>query len=268
MAFDVQALRAALADPSRLHPRALEVLAELGASTDAIRARLPATASSFLDLCRPKHPDGYWEHDWIGDAGTVMLAARAAGAAGDGTESWPFVVEPGEEVPETWTLFGSDTEVFAGSCHVKGNLKSLGGALVVLGDLTIDGFYRDDIGSILLVGGKVTVGKHVLTKGFWLSGGELTSPFVHLDFNQGFAKLLGGVRTRLLYENDHGGSRVFGRVEADLVICDELVLDEPRHQRPEELAGLLSIPIDDEDWKTLDGVRRALESGQSPFATR
>ena len=62
---------------------------------------------------------------------------------------------------------------------------------------------------------------------------------MHLDFNQGFAKVLGGCETKVLAENDHGGSRIFGEVKAGFIELDELVLDESLETPVSRLQALL-----------------------------
>src|SRR6185295_6149176 len=112
-----------------------------------------------------------------------------------------------------------------GNLRVEQNL-TVGGDLVVFGDLDVRGFHTDtcmEIGTIT-VGGDFTCNQHILTEGFLSVGGKISAPLVFFSFNQGFAKVLNGCDAQLLIESDHGGTRIFGPVNAEFVIRDELVV--------------------------------------------
>lgn len=79
----------------------------------------------------------------------------------------------------------------------------------------------------LVVTGSITCGQGLFSEGGLYVGGRVSAPLVTLTFNQGFAKILGGVKARVLIECDHGGSRIFGPVDAATVTYDELVTDDP-----------------------------------------
>jgi hypothetical protein len=132
--------------------------------------------------------------------------------------------------------------VVVGDLHVKGNLE-LKSDLFVLGDVVIDGYSRDtsmDI-SHFVVAGNVTCKKGLFSEGFLGVGGRASAPIIALTFNQGFAKILNGVAAKALVECDHGGSRIFGGVDAGIVIYDELQCDkEPKNGDIEQLAKALT----------------------------
>jgi hypothetical protein len=100
----------------------------------------------------------------------------------------------------------------------------------------VGGYHNDLYSAIatIVVGGDMRCGKHCLTEGFLSVGGELAAPLVFFSFNQGFAKVLGGVKAKLLLEFNHGGSRVFGPASAPMILTDELVLDPPAESKDVE----------------------------------
>lgn len=127
--------------------------------------------------------------------------------------------------------------VVAGNLVVRGHLH-VQAQLVVLGDL-VAGSYDDEY-SATTVGGAMTADVGVYSMGMLTVVGPVRAPLVCLDFNQGFAKLFAGCTTDVLIESDHGGSRIFGPVEAQLVVYDELVTDAPPEQATaEQLESIL-----------------------------
>jgi hypothetical protein len=113
--------------------------------------------------------------------------------------------------------------VVSGDLRVGGDLD-VRGRLLVLGDLEVGGLCEDDYssGAAVVVGGDLRSGRGLRSEGFLHVGGRLEAKGACLSFNQGYARVLGGFRGDLLLERDHGGSWIFGKVEATLCSTDEL----------------------------------------------
>jgi hypothetical protein len=116
--------------------------------------------------------------------------------------------------------------VIAGDLRVRGTLQN-GGLLVVLGDVHVEGFSEPAQGyGKTVITGSLRADRYVVTEHMLAVGGALRAPFVFLDFNQGFAKVLAGAEARLLVESDHGGSRILGPCRFGALSRDELVVDD------------------------------------------
>ncbi|MEQ1501331.1 MAG: hypothetical protein ABMB14_03830 [Myxococcota bacterium] len=133
-----------------------------------------------------------------------------------------------------------DRMIVVGDLVVEGRLE-VAGQLVVLGDVDAHG-YRDKY-SATSIGGDLRVTGAICTRGMLSVAGHTRASFVCLDYNQGFAKLLGGCHATALIEADHGGSRIFGTVEVRFLRRDELMLDEDLDDSP---AALLSELLSDD----------------------
>jgi hypothetical protein len=163
-----------------------------------------------------KEPAGYYSNDWGAKALLLSLAVAHAAPLGR-----PTLLRGMVHIP--W----GDLNMYPGNLTVDGSLH-VAGNLIVLGDLHVTGALTDAQGANVIVIGATDAENYVLTEGFFFLAKILRAPFVHLDFNQGFAKLLGGIEAKVLLENDHGGSRIFGPVEVGFLSYDELTLDDPR----------------------------------------
>lgn len=106
----------------------------------------------------------------------------------------------------------------------RGNLKIADGArLFVLGDLTIDGSFLDESEwSVVVVLGDVTITGRCLSSGEFFVGGHFECPFAYFSYNHGHCKLMDGVTSRIFIESDHGGSQVWGDVDVDFLLVDEV----------------------------------------------
>ena len=136
----------------------------------------------------------------------------------------------------------SEKRVVGGDFHITGNLE-LKSDLFVLGNLAIGGYTRDTYMDIshLVVAGSIKAGKGIFSEGFLGAGGRASAPIIALTFNQGFAKLLDGAAAQAIVECDHGGSRIFGAVDASVLIYDELHCDEEHdNSSVADLAQLLT----------------------------
>jgi len=167
----------------------------------------------------------------------------------------------------------SETRIVRGDLHVTGNLKAKGN-LFVLGNLTVDGFSLDTYMDIshIVVAGDFKCGKGVFSEGLLGVGGRVAAPIISLTFNQGFAKILGGVAARIVIESDHGSSRIFGPVDAQAVSYDELQLDDERDNAGADAIINLLAPAIRSDVEGLDGMDLSaklielLEAGKTIFA--
>ncbi|WP_431781483.1 hypothetical protein [Streptomyces chumphonensis] len=134
-----------------------------------------------------------------------------------------------------------DVWVADGDLHVPGDLdltRERVHFLAVLGDLTVDGVYRDsdDPESLLLVTGAMRA-RDVVTAGWLDVYGDLTTDRLVGDYNDCSARVDGDVRARLFYgENHHftiGGAlladTVIGRPRLDVAVRPDVIdEDDPR----------------------------------------
>jgi hypothetical protein len=179
----------------------------------------------------------------------------------------------GETVTGDLELEADETRTVTGDLRVTGNLK-VAGTLLVFGSLEVGGYHNDLYSAIatVVVGGDMRCGQHCLTEGFLSVGGELSAPLVFFSFNQGFGKVLGGLKAKLLLEFNHGPSRVFGPVGAPLIVTDELRIDEPAQptdveEHWSELEALLlpqiSAKVEEKDVRHVnDAVYEAAKRGK------
>ncbi len=160
----------------------------------------------------------------------------------------------------------------------RGNLKLSDGArLFVMGNLTIDGNYLDDSEwSLVIVLGDVTITGRCLSSGEFFVGGHLECPFSYFSYNHGHCHLLGGVTSRIFIESDHGDSQVWGDVDVDFLLIDEIKGLEWR-DLTEGIPALREILADDtvidelleeaggfpEDIDTWDLTERLLELAEA-----
>jgi len=215
-----------LRDPDGTLPRFREMAEDVGLSIPALKERLASItpASTFTDLF-PSH-DAPPHYTWSGRATLTAMLLRKA--------QFPLAAD---------VVFGGDLRVsdrlfVPGNLVVKGRLTVYGTTLVVMGNVQVDVF-EDEYASVA-IGGDFSAARALYTQAFLGVAGQTKAPFVCLDFNQGFAKLLGGCAATVLIESDHGGSRIFGPVTAGYVSVDELRTDVALSASPPEaLAELL-----------------------------
>lgn len=114
-----------------------------------------------------------------------------------------------------------------GDLHVAGNLV-VQGELLVFGALSVQGFHYDSRRELaeIVVAGDVHCGAGLVTEGFFAIGGKLSTPYAHLSFNKGFTKILDGCEVRVLLENEHIGSRIFGSTRIAVCLSDALELND------------------------------------------
>jgi hypothetical protein len=174
---------------------------------------------------------------WAGRTLAALLAVKRA------------IVTPKNEVHDGDLALGFEESRFvSGDLLVRGALNFDGGLLVVGGNLRVEKRWHDGQGSTIVVGGDVASDVALHTEGFLAAGGSASAPFVYFDFNQGFAKVLRGVKARLFLEHDHGGSRVFGPIDATYASIDECQVDDG-----------VSLPGDDaEDAEQATMLKRLL----------
>ena len=198
-----------LKSDSVLGPRLAEITADLGVDLDALDA--PASLDALFD------DSGEWE---------LEAAARwlLGGMIVTRMKSFKAVAE---KVEGDLELDGR--RIVLGDLDVSGKIE-LEEDLIVLGNLNVAKYSRDTFMNFcnLIVTGSITCGQGLFSEGGLYVGGRVSAPLVTLTFNQGFAKILGGARARALIESDHGGTRIFGPVDAAVVSFDEMRLDDER----------------------------------------
>jgi hypothetical protein len=155
-----------------------------------------------------------------------------------------------EAIAERHNLHVGRRTIVPSGLIVKGMLV-VKSQLVVMGDLTVDS-YTDEF-SATSVAGAFHAKRGVYSMGMLSVVGKVKTPFLCLDFNQGYAKLLGGCDVGLLVESDHGGSRIVGPLKAKFVKVDELVGDEDVENTPSEaLETLLHDDVKSEAMALVD----------------
>jgi hypothetical protein len=190
-----------------LGPRLAEITADLGVDLDTLDA--PASVDALFD------DSGEWELEraarWLLGG---MLVTRM--------KSFKAVAE---KVEGDLELDGR--RIVLGDLDVSGKIE-LEDDLIVLGNLNVAKYSRDTFMNVcnLIVTGSITCGQGLFSEGGLYVGGRVSAPLVTLTFNQGFAKILGGATARVLIESDHGGTRIFGPVDAAVVSFDEMRLDD------------------------------------------
>jgi hypothetical protein len=179
------------------------------------------------------------EPHYMGSA-QAAIVARLLRDAGFRCET-PRLLEGDQQIDER--------TIVAGDLVVQGHLQ-VEAQLVVMGDLVVRS-YGDEYG-VTSVAGELRAEQGVYTMGFVSVAGMVRTPFLCLDFNQGFAKLYGGCSTRVLIESDHGGSRIFGGIDAEFVTYDELQADEePTSGTPDALFAMLHDDVHEAAKATL-----------------
>jgi hypothetical protein len=169
----------------------------------------------FEKILEPLDIEEERSYEWAGRTLAALLAVKRA------------IVTPKNEVHDGDLVLGSEESRFvSGDLTVRGALDFDGGLLVVGGDLRVEKRWHDGQGSTIVVGGDVASDVALHTEGFLAAGGSASAPFVYFDFNQGFSKVLRGVKARLFLEHDHGGSRVFGPIDATFASVDECQVDD------------------------------------------
>jgi hypothetical protein len=167
----------------------------------------------------------------------------------DGTHKARAVKEALEEIEN----YVGDLLVVSGDLHVPGDLDLMrGGAyvLVVDGDLTVDGVYRDydDPESFLLVTGDLQA-RDVVTAGWLEVHGDLRCGHLIGDYNDCSTYIGGDVHARFFYGEEHFFT-VGGAVHVEVVVGGA---HRPRLDivvRPE------ALPLD--DARLLDHLDREL----------
>ena len=248
-----------LQDDKRLAPHLAEILADLEIDLAALEGRLDEPGSLAFDAL-------FGESEWGPQTpGQWLLGAMLARR----TRSF---VKKSEKI--TGNLVVTERRVVEGDLEISGNLEAKND-LFVLGDLTVGGYFRDtcrDISNIIIAG-DLKVGSMLFTEGFLMVGGRASAPVVALSFNQGFTKVLAGVAAKAIIEADHGGSRIFGPVDAGVLIYDELVTDDDDRDNGEvaDLAALLAADARDgiADLDPMDAASKLIElvvAGRAIFA--
>jgi hypothetical protein len=217
--------------------RLAEYVADMEVDWKAARENLKAQGDALLDF----------EKVFPVDADDAYALAAHSLFAVLGARNLPDF-RPQDRVVEGDLEVGEDDSVVVtGDLRVSGNLI-VKNKLVVFGSLEVGGAYTDLCSNIatVVVGGDVRCGTHLLTEGCFVTAGQVAARLIFFSFNQGFAKVLDGCKAKALLESDHGGTRVFGPVTADIVIRDEIVVDD-EDALPEgiELDTLRSIFVDE-----------------------
>jgi hypothetical protein len=163
-------------------------------------------------------------------------------------------------LPAAPTLVGGDLVVH-GALHVASPLVVLGNVRAALYDDADDTGYGE-----ASIAGDLVVARGVRSQAMLAIGGRVETPLLWLDYNQGFAKILGGCAVTVLAESDHGGSRIFGPVSARFVQHDELQTDEPLALSPlDALAEVLRAEVSDE---LVAAIRADAERGRTSAGAR
>lgn len=146
-----------------------------------------------------------------------------------------------------------------GDLHIKGNYDFQDSVVVVLGDLIIDGSFREySDWSLTVVGGNLTVQKWLNSCGDLMVLGKTTSPILSFSYNQGQCVLHKGFDTLVFYESDHGRSLVLGPYTADFIAIDEVqgVASKAGIEAYQQLSALLEPEalgeLAEVDWDTFD----------------
>ncbi|MDB4995175.1 MAG: hypothetical protein JWM74_2607 [Myxococcaceae bacterium] len=252
---------ASLKTDKQLGKRFAEIIDDLEIDLDDLETRLGAKGSTAYDeLFGSEEWSAQTPVQWLLGA---MLATRVTS----------FVAKS-ETVKGN--LVVKKRRLVAGDLEVTGNLE-LESELFVLGTLKVGGYSLDtnDKGvAHIVVAGDVSCGTAMLSEGFLMVGGKLTAPLVTLTFNQGFAKILGGVSAKALIEADHGGTRIFGTLQAKALLFDELTVDDEDREpgEPEDLVKLLAAPAKkaiadiDDDMEIATKLAEHVVAGKPLFA--
>jgi hypothetical protein len=164
------------------------------------------------------------------------------------------------------TMTSSEAKVIYGNATISGTVQN-NGALIVLGDLTIENLYGDAAWSysLLAVGGSVRA-RGVLTYGDILIGGDLQVSDVTHGWYNDYTLAVGGVlRTRVLLEEHHAlryttlDAQVTARRYGDSARLRELFVDDLFSETEEN--GEIEVELD------IDELFDRLEQGQSVYRT-
>ena len=114
--------------------------------------------------------------------------------------------------------------VITGDLDITGNLRIGSGAeLLVLGEMRIgQDFLSPEEWSLMIILGKATIQRRLISSGELFIGGKLKAPFVHLSYNHGQTSLLDGVEATFFLEQDHGG-QIWGKNKIAFVFYDEIL---------------------------------------------
>lgn len=112
----------------------------------------------------------------------------------------------------------------AGDLRVAGDVRlGQGARLIVLGRCLIEGdWFSEADEAIGCVVGDLEIHNALFSTGELIVGGHLGVPFAYVCGERGELVVLRGVRARVLIEDEHGASRVWGDSVIDFVILDEL----------------------------------------------
>jgi hypothetical protein len=198
-------------------------------------------------------------YHWDVRAAVVATAARRA--LGETGRPVPVQVNDGDyEV--------RDRRVVTGSLDIRGRLVLWEGAeLVVLGDVrAADVVELDDHGdhggyyATFACGGDLAVDGLVSTGGGFVVAVSLTAEVVLAYYNQGFLIVGGDLRTKVLYESDHGGSVVLGTADTGAALIDEMHGVPDDGHGGDRLLGLVR-------WELVEEVRSLIDdNGRADLA--
>jgi hypothetical protein len=113
--------------------------------------------------------------------------------------------------------------VITGDLDITGNLRIGSGAeLLALGDMRIgQDFLSPEEWSLMIILGKATIKKRLISSGELFIGGKLDVPFVSLSYNHGQTNLLDGVEAKIFLESDHGG-QIWGKTKIGFAMCQDM----------------------------------------------
>lgn len=115
--------------------------------------------------------------------------------------------------------------VIAGDLTIKEGrlLMGEGARLVVLGDVVIENDWMDETQwSSACITGSLHIQCALFTAGDLHVGKDLISPFIHAACSSNTLKVLGGISAKMLIDDEHKGSAVFGQSDVAFAIVEEL----------------------------------------------
>ena len=119
----------------------------------------------------------------------------------------------------------------AGDLTVKDGrlLMGEGARLVVLGDMRVESDWVDETEwSSACIVGHLSIVCALFTSGDLYVGRDLYAPFIHAACSPGTLKVLGGIKAKMLIDDEHRDSAVFGPSDVAFAVVEELKgLDVP-----------------------------------------
>jgi len=113
----------------------------------------------------------------------------------------------------------------AGNLNLKEGriLFGEGARLVVLGDMRVESDWVDETEwSSACVVGHVSIHCALFTSGDLYIGSDLYAPFIHAAYSPGTLKVLGGIKAKMLIDDEHRDSAVFGSSDVAFAVVEEL----------------------------------------------